>query len=242
MSDKNALQEFCQQHGLPLPVYSTQRSGDAFDDHAPRWDCTVTVAGMLQESVTGVPGKKVDAQQMAARQALQTFLHKNHVAGPSRHDQSVSTGVPDSLLSATFARRPPHTAASATVRDAMPRPDSMTVRILVMVDADQIAFVDAHVCANLPSVTFRMYHAHGANLPHIRACEQLANVTVLGAPQPVSDMADTMITIDAARTSPHQPVIIVSRDKALYNVALLLDNVEYVSTLRDLAIKLRQLC
>lgn len=241
MSDKNTLQEFCQQHGLPLPVYSTQRSGDAFDDHAPRWDCTVAVAGLLQESVTAVPGKKVHAQQMAARQALQTLVHKNHVAGASRHDHSVSTGVPDSLLSGTLSQQSPRVASFVSAI-AMPRPDPICARILVMVDADQIAFVDAHVCANLPSVTFRMYHAHGANLPHIRACEQLANVTVLGAPQPVSDMADTMITIDAARTPPRQPVIIVSRDKALYNVALLLDNVEYVSTLQDLAIKLRRFC
>jgi len=223
MSAKNQLQEYCQEHGYPLPRYETKRDPTHSADHTPCWTSTVSIGGVLSETVANWSGKKVSAEKEVARVALERFT-RGAATYSSSNAQPLNIG----------GERPAH--APSQVAKSPPG----TMLALVMVDADQIAFVDARVCGNLPSVMFRMYHAHGANLPHIKACETLSNVTVLAAPHHVADMADTMMTIDAARTLPNQPVVIVSRDKALYNVALLLENVQYVSTLHDLAAKLQQ--
>ena len=70
MSSKNVLQEFCQKHRLPLPVYDAQRIGGT--DHVPQFKCTVTINGRSYVA-TGLT--KVDAEKNAAQRAIDAHEH-----------------------------------------------------------------------------------------------------------------------------------------------------------------------
>lgn len=63
---KSALQELCQKQGIALPTY--ELVGQSGPSHDPRYDVRVLVLG--EERGIGQGRRKVDAEQMAAAQAL----------------------------------------------------------------------------------------------------------------------------------------------------------------------------
>lgn len=69
---KGLLQEYCQQHNLPVPLYSTLREGE---DHIPSFISTVHIGSMI------IPGekrsKKKDSEQSAAEKAIASFSKKS---------------------------------------------------------------------------------------------------------------------------------------------------------------------
>ena len=105
---------------------------------------------------------------------------------------------------------------------------------VVFVDADHISFVDSELVSSFDNVDFRFYYAFGANLPYLQRLSGFTNVSRFQAPCPVSDIADVMICIDIAQTPREKRCIVVSKDKMLYNLSLLLDNVVYLSTKEQL--------
>ena len=66
---KSALQEVCQKRGLDIPMYETVN--EAGPSHDRRYEVRVLVGG--QERGRGNGRRKVDAEQMAAAQALATM-------------------------------------------------------------------------------------------------------------------------------------------------------------------------
>lgn len=199
---KNRLQEWCQSRRVALPAYTTSPT-------AGGWTSTVTVEGLPCMHGTG-GGKKVAAEQDAARQACLLLDRIDAAAGQSGEAPSGAAPV-DSTLAAT-----------------------------VFVDGDQISFVDDALVAAHPDVQFTFYCAHGAHLPHVRRACARPNARQLHAPSPLPNMADVMICIDVARRPPGAPpALIVSRDKMLFNLTELVDNVAYVSTREQLAEWLR---
>ena len=66
---KSALQEFLQSHGRPLPQY--RLTATAGPDHQKQFEVSVNVGG--EAVATGRGASKKDAEQDAARQALQTL-------------------------------------------------------------------------------------------------------------------------------------------------------------------------
>lgn len=124
-----------------------------------------------------------------------------------------------------------------SVAPAVPRPGwdpDTRWGTVVFVDADHIAFVDEAAVRAHATVAFALYHAFGAHLPHVQRLGGYGNVAVRGAPAPAPDMADCMICIDVAQTPRATRCVVVSRDRLLYNLAVLLPNVVYVATAAQL--------
>lgn len=197
---KNKLQEFCQKHAFPLPVYNTQlmKEGSITNNNIPEWCSSVKVQSLAEE--TGVAsGKKIFAEQEAARKLC---LLLDRIESPNSSSKQV------------------------TCR----RPANKNDKTVIFVDADHISFIDTDMVTSCEEVEFRFYFAFGANLPHLQRLRDLPNVSQFQAPCPVSDIADVMICIDVAQTSRDTHCIVLSKDKMLYNLSLLLSNVTYLST------------
>lgn len=207
---KNRLQEWCQSRRVGLPAYNTAPAG--LGGRAS----TVTVEGLPPMHGTGC-GKKVAAEQDAARQACM-LLDRITAADERVAVDAVRVG---SVGASTNA---------ADERVGLSRPAGVTVHV----DADQVSFVDDALVAAHPDVHFSFYCAHGANLPHVRRACAHGNATQLHAPRPLPNMADVMICIAVARRPCGAAALIVSRDKMLFNLTELLDNVAYVSTREQL--------
>jgi len=207
---KNRLQGFCQQHGYPLPVYNTQPVQQTSDyNKTPEWCCTVKVHALPEESGVAT-GKKVNAEQEAARKLCMLV---------------------DRIESSNY---PPITTKDDS---------TYAYERVVFVDADHISFIDSDMVATFQQVEFRFYFAFGANLPYLQRVCDFPNVSQFQAPCPASDIADVMICIDVAQTSRDTHCTVVSKDKMLYSLSLLLENVAYLSTkeqLKDVLINKRQ--
>lgn len=65
---KNVLQEWAQQHGVPLPIYESQRDGPA---HRPSFKALCHVSGQeFRSSAEAQHASKKDAEKSAAQMAL----------------------------------------------------------------------------------------------------------------------------------------------------------------------------
>lgn len=107
----------------------------------------------------------------------------------------------------------------------------------VYVDADHISFLTENFCQKYPRVHFSMYGGFGSHLPHVQSALQskTKNCCAYEAPKPGKDLADTMIMVHLTWRlmnnnnnnnnndvdTPVKPLIVVSRDKALYNLEVL---------------------
>lgn len=208
---KNQLQEILQKLGLPLPIYQHKRSGKP---NEPIWCVHVefqTAPSVVQHVTVSKKGKKINAEQKAAKRAMCFFK------------RAIEQEIEDA--------KPPMEQLLAEKQEVAV--DKQQFQRIVYVDADHISFVDATFCA-FKNTLFCFYHAYGANLPYVnKTCQECPqNTMVREARFAVADIADTMILIDAATTC--KKSVIVSKDKLLYNAALLLEHVDYVANKNDL--------
>lgn len=208
MNAKGVLQEALVQcyPNVPLPRYSSYRDETVGSDHEPAWNGRLEWRGETH----------VAAVQARTRKQA---------------DQCVAQLVYDWLF--------PLNASPATddVKTVVQRSDVGAVpqRPIVYVDADHIAFVTSQICESYADVCFRFYYNKDATLAAgVAAAQTLNNVEFFEAPQPVKNLADTMILFDLARQDVGQKAVVVSKDAIFYNATLLLENVTRVGTLNDL--------
>ena len=214
---KNALQEYLQKRTWSLPEYQTTQMYVSVDN-VPVWKSRVVFGsgpGLFLEEESGpVPGKKVYAEQEAAGRALVRLL--------SQHSLNFPRACSDNQAPPCMVDTVPSASANTSI-------DKTTdMDKIVYVDADQISFVNAEICRAHPTVEFRFYFAHGANLPHVSAVLDKApgNTVAFEASAPSKHSVNTMILKDMARDKSNARSLIVAR--------AFLDNVGFASTKKQL--------
>jgi hypothetical protein len=237
VSYKNQLQEWLVKCGNRThPTYQTNHIGSAADGWqlfestvTISYDCKTFSASSKSERYYERCTSKKEAECSAAKNML-AFLHETYDAIPaddSDEKDDDTQWFPDNLAGKCGNVSP----------------------IVVLVDCDHIAFVNdtfaaRFLCAAVDekddaktqTIHFRLYASYGANLPHIKRCAALNNCSLHFAPKPGQDLVDTMMMLDASllvRDNPDGNVIVVSKDKALYNLEVLL-GLRYVGTEADL--------
>jgi hypothetical protein len=233
---KNALQEYLQKRTWSLPEYQTTQMYVSVDN-VPVWKSRVVFGsgpGLFLEEESGpVPGKKVYAEQEAAGRALVRLLSQHSLNFPRAC--SDNQAPPCMVVAAPSAcaysdnQAPPcmvDTVPSASANTSIDKTTDMDK--IVYVDADQISFVNAEICRAHPTVEFRFYFAHGANLPHVSAVLDKApgNTVAFEASAPSKHSVNTMILKDMARDKSNARSLIVAR--------AFLDNVGFASTKKQL--------
>jgi hypothetical protein len=246
---RGVLQEFEQQQGRAPPTFVTQ-------DWGPQWVVTVKFANMPATTHTVEKAdcaKKKDAERIVAK-----FLYTNArnlasiepiawVNAPP--PTSVSAPVQPAAMAAPIETKttaapplPVHVPVAHVQNESVGTGTLSAPRTLVYVDVDNAHWVVNHVAA-YPHVFFKFYASCGTWPP--RPPAGLCNYSWYQLDIPGNDLVDAKIIIDIAQKKKeeeqhgHQPIgiIIISRDKLLYNVSLLLKNVAYVA---DEASLLRQ--
>ena len=187
----------------PPPQYSSYRDDRFHADHDPRWNGQLVWRGETHVTLCFAKTKK-QADQHIAQVVYKTLFP----------DNASAVGLSDLDSDESGDENKPTVLAK-----------------IVYVDADHIAFVTNEFCRFYSDVQFRFYFNKDATLATAVAdAQKLANVEFFEAPQPVKNLADTMLLFDLARQNPHLRAIVVSKDAIFYNATLLLDNVTRVGS------------
>lgn len=230
MSYKNILQEYCQKKGYPLPVYDSYIiSGE---DHAPRWDATVTVLNISYQSAPK-PSKR-EAEQDAAY-----FAYCRLTTGKSRERANKYPYPQSRLMIVEGIDAAANTAVPAErvvpIENTIPTDDEQKSAQTDNQHVERVVFIDLENVQPNPSVLHKtigtniiMYGFH-STYSTIDVSKYEPYMSILSIDSPVTEAADHLLTytigklIGSRRLKSDVHVSIVSRDKASAIIVHLLE-------------------
>ena len=207
---RGLLQEYEQQRGRAPPTFSTQ-------DLLDRWRVTVKFA--------------TASHPLAMNDGVyETDEHKSVCAKKKDAERNVARHLLLRLTTSSSASVPPPQQCENTATTSHLEAVEKQYTIRAYIDVDNAHWV-AKIVGQYPQVFFHFYASCGTSPPLPKS--DASNYSWVQLKVPGDNLVDAKIIIDVAQQvaslDDQTVTIVVSRDKLLYNLSLLLPNVVYVA-------------